>query len=512
MAKKKFSVDRILEKAAEEVAASAVEEAVEEKFRELGTEDEMPGREFPDEDNFFVPESKETKFIDNLISSIPNKEGYYIKLYKELSPGQFELKMRIDDYEHWTDLENEVMNIVKSNTISNPMKWGSGKYKIMVFKEGKSGFQRKPCVFNIDASEKSFIEHDGVRNKLQEVGEFMKQVKEVLPSNPSGNEDVGKNLTEMLKAGIEIARAATPNVSSQEQSLEKTILLLKNLGLIKAPEKEQDMITIVTTLKDLYKPKEEDFWAKLIQMKELGIIKFGSETVEKDDTFSSIEKITGLIELMKPLMGIAGETSKPSIAVKLIEVLGPQVPKIVENITTAVGKIADVSKMKLSSHMGVTASPQLRPSPIPVEAPHSIKQPIQDNISAGEKSMNPIVKDIYAAVQSDNHEFFPKLKELMATYVGPHIFEVLISKQITIDSFLQSLNSMLQTDFLLEENTKKYFETFLSWMVGNTITAKCDACGEIFDFETEEMFKQDSKICDCGGALMKIETQLVGTA
>lgn len=507
---------------------SGIEKIIRKEIQDINEEEEILETEtgstaegIHDQRSSFEEQPQDDPELTRILGAFPSSEGYYGKLYRKNHSGKLEFKYFIDHLEEIEDPELEVANLIREK------RWKGGEYYIRIMKKNTPGIV-KSVSWNIGSDDESgFIGSDTTTDNLQNMKEVISAVKEI--TGDSGSRTDEKTMADIFKSGIEVVKDMFPKQSEQnkETDLIKTIELFKSLGLLKNPS-EDDNLKLFTLMKEMYKPKEEDFWAKLIQMKELGIIKFGADTEDKDkdDTFSSIEKITSLIELMKPLMGISGETSKPSIGLKLVEILGPQVPKIVENITSAVGKIADVSKMKLSSHLGVTDSPQLRPSPIPVNLPHTLpyggEQPelypeeqIQEQIntiSTGEKLMNPLVKEIYTAVQTNNHDFFPKLKELITMYVGPHIFEVIISKQITIDSFLHSLHSMLQANFLLEENTKKYFESFLSWMVGNSISAKCDACGEIFDFETEEMFNQDSKICECGGALVKIETQIVGTA
>lgn len=73
------------------------------------------------------------KALDELLAKIPVKSGYYLKLYKEISPNEFEFKVRIDHWEEWSDMEWEIVQIVKRNPKE---RWGSGKYRVIPFREG----------------------------------------------------------------------------------------------------------------------------------------------------------------------------------------------------------------------------------------------------------------------------------------------------------------------------------------------------------------------------------------
>lgn len=93
--------------------------------------------------------------IDELLASVPRNQGYYLKLYRNVGPNQYELKQRIDNYDAWTDLEWEITSIVRHNTKLNPSKWGSGTYRIVIWRDSgiRNGSKYRPTEFYIDAQE-----------------------------------------------------------------------------------------------------------------------------------------------------------------------------------------------------------------------------------------------------------------------------------------------------------------------------------------------------------------------
>ena len=211
--------------------------------------------EFRSEPQTFQTEN----IIDELLLGLPNSEGYYIKLYKEIDTGKWELKEKIIDYESWSDLEVEIKNLVTIRSQKNPRKWGSGNYKVMVFKEGRQGFVKKPINMSIDANETALAPETDVKNKLSEVGEFIKQVKEIMPEqskeNPPPPPHDAKLIAETFKSGVDMARSFIPHQEKITQ--EKTqnpldlitgiLALMEKMGLIgnKIQQPQQDPFYLI---------------------------------------------------------------------------------------------------------------------------------------------------------------------------------------------------------------------------------------------------------------------------
>lgn len=481
-----------LDKAVKDIAKELAEETIE---KEMNKFIESQSEELTYQDPELKELSSQELVIDGLLSTIPRSEGYYIKLYKEVGSGKFEYKERIDDYEHWTDLESEIVNIIKAKTKQfGNVKWGSGKYKLMVFKEGERGFHKKPVTFLIDADEEmqATKETDNFQYKLQEMGNFMKQIKEVTQPETTALDihSTSKLITESFKEGMNLMKNSIPQEKTQNP-----------MELITA------VLTIIEKLGFFNKPQQQDPFDLLLKMKQLGMIKMAGEDTdkEKDDPIEQVSRITELIHAVAPFTGNVS-AEKPSAIMELVRILGPQVPKIVENITGTINKVAEISKIKTAERFG------LNPAEIEHMPQMTEEIPLQEtSIKKSEvpASMNPIVKQIHDAVNNNDITYYAQLQNLMKIYVNKDIIENLISGEVVIESFLTSLSTMLNQPFLTDDKTKLYFTNFIEHFKAekeaNTIIAKCLTCETEYAFSTLTDFELDTKICDCGGMLEAVK-------
>ena len=464
-------------------------------------------------------DEKDHEVLNKLLASFPSTEGFYGKLYSKSSNGKIEFKHHLDMLEEIDDPELEILNLIKDKG------WDDGEYLLRVFKRGQPDC-KKTITWRMSAKSKNPVNQtptDNVKDKLAELSGLLNAVKDITPTPAASNPgETAKIMAEAFKSGVDVIKN---NISTnkEDNGIEKSIEILSKLGLLKSQDKPVDSMTstlqIITILKELGvigKPEvKQDFYQELIKFKELGLIKMAGED---SDPFSQVEKIKSLIEVMAPLFGGEGlGGGKTSLGIELVKTLGPQVPKIIENITTAVSKIADVSKMKLSNRLGVNI-PASRPSPQipPINSVEEIIDEEQTIPNNEEVVMNPILKELHEAVISNNQEYFPKLKDLIHLYIGSHALESLLNQSISIDSFLSSVSTMLREKFLIEEPTKKYFESFLLWhnseILKNLVVGVCGTCHEQYDYVNEDDFNKDSKMCDCGGTIEKQSTNTVGHA
>ena len=127
---------------------------------------------------------------------------------------------------------------------------------------------------------------------------------------------------------------------------------------------------------------------------------------------------------------------------------------------------------------------------------------------------NPVVQEIYDAIQKDDINFFPKMKDLMNIYVGGNAMEKLVTREVTILSFLQTMNTYLREPFFLEDRTIQYFNKFLSWHMDevrkNTVVGTCNLCKEQYDYMSREEWNADLKNCDCGGVIEEVTVHANG--
>lgn len=516
------SLDRVVAAAAEAAAEEAIDRRVDELTQEGSLDSvlqDIPGSPF-----------RTPPAVDDLLSSVPTGEGYYMKLYREIHPGQFEYKLRIDDYSTWTDLESEISTIVQAYTRKDREKWGSGKYRIFVYKDGARGIYSKPIIMNVDARESDLpapSKGNGVdaREKIAETASLIREVKDLMggQTNPA---EITKMMAESFKAGLGVV----PKTESDgKDNFLKIVSLLKDLGLVGQSKEEkkvdpsQVMRDTITMLKDMgligsSKPKDEGSSLReaIVLLKDLGLVgQPPREETAKEDPYAMVEKVVNLMNLVKSIGGGGeGTGAAPSLGVELVRILGPRVPEMVERITGSVNNVAEVSKLKLERRI-IGEDRGIRPLPPPLVAPPE-QLPPSPTLEA--IPMNPVVKEIYEAIESRNKEFYPRLKQLLDIYVGPHILPMIVSGQMAQEVLLNNLATSLQNPYFAEEKSRMYFSEFiasfapvvdLSVPPEGGIVGRCSSCGTEYEFNSEESFEQDTKQCDnegCGGVIDRVIT------
>ncbi len=517
------SLDRIIEKVAEQ----AVDDAVDRRMEEAAAGAEGFVENPLGDPSLSSPQSK-SPIIDDLLQSIPSGEGFYLKLYREIHPGQFEFKVRVDDYAQWTDLESELTNIVRFHTKRDPSKWGSGKYRLLAYKDGARGIYSKPIILNVDGGESELPPTKGssppppdMKQQVSEMADLLKSVKTLI-GEPQDQTEISRMMAESFKAGL-TALPSQPPPSDKAKDFLGIVSLMKEMGLIGQPQREASsgMKETIILLKELGligqpKPKEEgaSLRESITLLKELGLV--GQEKKD-DDPFAMLEKMKTLIDLVKPLAGV-GDGEKPSLGIELVRILGPRVPDMVERITGTVNNVAEVSRMKIAKSMGVNPIP-ISPGPPPAP-PTPIEEPPLP-AAVEEPAMHPTIKEIYDAIEFRDKTFYPKLNEMINIYVGPHIVPSLLDGSLNIDTFLASLSSNLNQPFLAEPKARIYFEEFLAAFgkqpaggsLQKGVAAKCGVCGTEYDFDDMESFEKDEKKCEeagCSGSLSLISSPVGG--
>ena len=471
---------------------------------------------------------RDQNIINKMMAQFPSTEGFYGKLYYKAINGKLIFKHHLDMLEEVDDPELEILNLIKERG------WEDGDYVLRIFKRGQPECKQTitwsmATQSKIPSNGSSINKADNVQEKLAEMAGILNAVKDITsPSNPVNPNDTAKMMAEAFKSGADTIKSTLPPGEDTTNSLNKTIETLKSLGLLKTEEKTdfaKVMISMLPILKELGiigQPKPPDVFAELLKFKELGLIKLANDSQE--DTLGQVEKLKTLIEVVSSLTGVTGLVGgeKPSIGMKLIETLGPHVPNMVKNITDTVSNIAEVSKLKLSRGLGGIAPTPSRPSFIPPTAPPNLEEISKDKETLPEPEAatmrNPIVQEIYDSIQSNNEEYFPKLRDLINIYIGGNALDKLVGREITVFAFLQTMNQSLYETFFTEEASIKYFNNFLVWHINeihkNMVVGICNQCGEQFDFATRQEFGADSKVCDaCGtGTIEEHKTNSVGNA
>lgn len=439
--------------------------------------------------------------IQDLLKSLPSAGDAYLKIYKTkpLPPGSRPQFMgEVNEIGLIEDLEIYLRNLAREN------KWGTGEYLVSAIPKNRKVKAPPPVRLNINYDEEKTKPDAGeeLKHKVGELKELITTIKDLLgPVKDPGlnTAEVSRALSDSFKLGMETLKGIIP--SQDENKLISTISQLQTLGLL-GPKGEQtnqgelilQMLKVIkeTGLLDKKEtPPPPDLFSQLGKLKELGLIKIAGEKDAESDPFQMVEKLKSLIDIVRPLISPGGEAEKPTLGIELVRILGPHVPKMVERIATTIDGVTEVSKLRLTRAMGGSPSP-LPASPPPIAPPSPSTQ------------RHPTIQQVYDAIEAGDKEFFPKLKEMLDIYVGPHIIPSLLNKSLNVDQFLQSLAQNLNEPFLVGEKAKVYFNNFLaSFPPPSSLVATCRGCSAEYEFSDAKEFEASDKKCeDCGGLLV----------
>lgn len=479
----------------DEVISKRVEDAIEERLEEKELEDEIRS---PDEND---------PILKRILSSFPSSEGYYGKLYKVLPSGKEEMKYTFSALEEINDPEVEVSELAKQRG------WGSGDYRLRVYRHGASGLARSLGMridvgdgFQPQQSSQPMIQNPPPSEILRETINTASALKNLIPSSEIPMKELSQTLSETFKAGIQVTKEAlTPQVSGSQDIPIKIISMLKEMGLLDKREATSELeITerVIKNLKEMgviSQPKnEDDILNKLIKLREVGLIKLAGE--DKEDAASLAEKIKPLIDLVNSL----GLTGNPPERLNFWNTIAPHIPTFIEKLASPLKDYLELRKLEVEDRIRER---------IPVQAPQiSVQQqknsPQTAKVNQGNSlQMNPVIQEIMNAVEERNTSYFPKLKELIAVFIGPHINSALLSGQVTPDTIISLVMNSQYGQFFNKDHCRIYLEDFVNWLreqeASNILVARCNKCNQEFEFKENE-WVLDSKICDCGGMLEKV--------
>lgn len=292
--------------------------------------------------------------IDELLASVPTNRGYYLKLMKEVMPNQYEFKMRINHYDQWADLQYEIAKIVTEMTRKSPTRWGSGRYKTVVWNDGGMRGEKYPdSEFLIDAGEidagssvaagERIEPHAYLQAQLGNMQQFMESVKGFMPpqADPAkttellgnaymkgmeGKQGESNNMVLMMQTMMSsMMNMVTAIIAGQkqngngngngtvapEQTLERMMGIMDRFGVIPKIGMNGGQGTVFEGIK---------------QLKELGLEPF------KQNDFAS--QVTA-IKAIGAALGDLGQPERPSMGEKLLDSAGQALPKVLEIIANS---------------------------------------------------------------------------------------------------------------------------------------------------------------------------------
>ena len=482
----------------------------------------------------------EERVIDELLASVPKQQGYYLKLSKEIRPNEYELKLRIDDYDAWSDLEWEVTNIVRAYTLKQPVKWGSGHYRLIIWREGGiRGPKFKPLDFFIDAQELdttvsnvSTNSHTSMQEQLDGVSGLVRTLKDIIPTtSPS---EVNKQLSESFNAGISIKaqsdanQASTTNVmisslvdlvkSNQQANINNMGPKVDDSGRMQMEMMKMMIESFRDTIREMKEinknqPIAQDPLDLLVKLKAAGLIP------DRNQETSGVKQTLELISTLTPIMQSMSGAGETSITTELIRTLGPQLGKIIGDVTSSIN-----SAVALKRSMSPTEIPY-RNNPVSPEERYGPTEERSNKIEEQYGTINkqngqvPIVPqengdmwlqkflvDLNIAINKNDSDFYPQLDDLMTKLTTKENYEYIMSRQISIDTVINQVRPFAG-DFITTPRAKQYFESYIDWVnidktnigkVDIEVVGVCNNCNIEYGFKDLDEMQKFSRCEECG--------------
>jgi hypothetical protein len=377
-------------------------------------------------------QKKDEIIIDSQLADIQGKEGYFLKLKKEMRPNEWMLMKTIEtDWRKWPDIETEVAKIVKEHTKIAPSKWGSGPYRIEYACKGGIRGKGYPALdFYINAEEeflntnpsgaavvapaidpsvavagqidtlanlvgmlKNFLPQAADPSKTQEqiAGAFEKGLQIKASEGSSNNQMMMTMMTGLMGMMTALAtnrQVEQPRVVNPTESLTPLLETLKNFGVLGNANGQDKPKSLVETLAEL---------------KAIGL-----DIFKKDDPLEQVNKLKQIASIASDFMGMGGTPDKPSILEKCVDMLVPALPEMVKQISSAANSAvqAQVEAGKNIERAKITVQPQNQP----VVHPNNDMQGTQMN-TATPQAVNPQVtaffNGLYDSVKTNNRMYYP---------------------------------------------------------------------------------------------------------
>lgn len=534
----------------------------------------VDGNEFPDdpqleESRISGPERfakgqkhKDEVLIDLQLADINTKEGYFLKLKKEMRPNEWMLMKTIEsDWRNWPDIETAVANIVKEHTKNAPNKWGSGPYRIeYACKGGMRGKGYPPLDFYINAEEE-FLNVNGqvgtsaavvvgdpttqVTAQLDMLGRLMDVMKGVQPT-PIDPAVIQKQNADAFQQGLAIKanegnssnammtammtglmgmmtamatnRPAEPRVVNPNENMKEMLDTLKTFGVLGNSEKEKPKGLVET----------------LGELKLLGIDLF-----KKDDPLEQVSKLKQIASIASDFMGMGGTSERPSIIEKIVDALAPALPGLMNDIKqTAQSALQvqveagkNIERAKLSAPMNQQSNQG--------QGTTMNQVPSNNGATAVNPQIQAFFNGLHESVKTNNRMFYPIVyTSLLQDPKGVELVNGIVAGSHTAKELIELLQGYGDPRFKDSEFVMKhlvsYVNGFILWLrdmikpkayvdmaneqmnssettngfvapKGPGVDIECVQCHTVFVYENMQEFEQEeNKVCGnngCTGSL-----------
>lgn len=500
--------------------------------------------------------AKDEVIIDSQLADIVGKEGYFLKLKKEIRPGMNEwmlMKTIESDWRNWPDTETEVAKIVKEHTKIAPSKWGSGPYRIeYACKGGMRGKGYPPLDFYINAEEEYLNPNavgagvaasqqvdpaTQVTAQLDMLGRLMDVVKGVQPA-PIDPAVIQKQNADAFQQGLAI-KANEGNSNNAMMTAMMTGLMgmmtaiATNKPVVEAPkvvnptEGLQGMLETLKTFGVLGNQSVEKPKGLVETLGELKLL--GLDLFKKEDPLDQISKLKQIASIASDFMGMSGTADKPSILEKCVDMLGPAIPAMVKQISDAssnavqaqveAGKNIERAKIPMQTHVTQGASVETTTS-------------TTNNGNVVNPQVTAFFNGLHEAVRANNRLYYPIVyASLLQDPQGVALINGIVTGTHTAKELIELLQGygdprFKDSEFVLKQLVS-YTNGYIIWLrdmvkpkqyaemaqeippsngfvtpKGPGCDIECQTCHTVFVYESmEEFMEEANKVCGNNGCV-----------
>lgn len=489
MAKRKSPIKQMIDEALSEVEESGFpkDPAMDDERQLSGPERFVKGQKAKDE-----------VIIDSLLADISGKEGYFLKLKKEMRPNEWMLMKTIEtEWRNWPDIETAVANIVKEHTKTAPQKWGSGPYRIEYACKGGMRGKGYPAVdFYINAEEE-FLNTNGANGTQSAMPladattqvtaqlDMLGRLTEIINSNKAPGLDPAKT-QEQIAGAFQQGMSMKANEGNQSTQLMVTMMtglmgMMTAMATNKPVEPKvvnpneglQGMLEVMKTFGVIGQPQQQEKPKSTIEfLTELKAL--GMDVFKKDDPLEQVGKLKQIASIASDFMGMGGTTERPSIIEKIVDALGPAIPGLLKDIKeTAQSAVQVQVEAGRNIERARLQSPGVKPVTPIMQDTTMQTQTATGSTNVGGGAVNPQIaaffNGLYESVRMNNRMFYPIIyTSLLQDPQGVALVDGIVKETHTAKELIEMLQGYGDPRFRDSEFVMKhlvsYVNGFIVWL------------------------------------------------
>ncbi len=484
-------------------------------------------------DAFVVdPGPDDAERVADLWSHIPSGENFYAKLYKKHPvprdyTGRLLFLCDIEQPELVADMESRVLELAKVHG------YGEGIYEVRLVQRGKPGFRGQqqitialPTTPPTDPAAASVgPAGNGSQTALDALERAVRLVHSLTGGATAGGapgasrvdpEAVVRAVTDAYRAGAESSAAK----GGGTEQLAGIVKALKDL-VPQAPS-ALDLVRELEALRGATSPStperrngEGDFLDTLIRAKQAGLIP-DAQPRGGADLNQMLEFTTAILPLVAQ-----GDGAAKGALETILSVVGPQVGKIVGDITATINRAIDAKRERAGPPAAMPMSAGDEAPALPLPSPQAPDVPAPERAMPLFGSL-PVFRAIQDAATRRDAAFYPQLRILLQRVTSPGQFEDIVAGRVALDAVLGEVATW-GGRFFASSTARDYFTTYLAWeqqqrvapatssaaappgpsQPATTLVATCAPCGiEYADVPTDEVATATCE--ECGGPLTPV--------